>query len=137
MTPATTPEPPGDDASPEVKRPLVSQPFALAAIIAAIVVAIAASIWLARSSNEGVFPTAEAVKSGLDLPLAGVVPSAYPQPRRRKRLPRGVVLLGQVVLALAVFGVVAYTISAPGLMEQFCSESIATLDRAWTSVRTR
>ena len=136
-TPAAPPEVEGDDAVPEGERQLVSQPFALAAIVVAIVVAIAASIWLARSSSEGVFPTAEAVKSGLDLPLAGVVPAARPQPHRRKRMPRGIVLVGQIVLALAVFGAVAYAISTPGLMEQFCSESIATLDRAWTSVRTR
>jgi hypothetical protein len=125
--------------SVDASKPLMaSQPIALAAIVAAVLLAIVASIWLARANAEGVFPTAEAVKASLDLPLVGVVPAAHGKPRRPTgRLQRGIVLLGQIMVAVAVFGAVAYAIGSPGVVEHFCSESIATLDRAWSTVRTR
>jgi ferric-dicitrate binding protein FerR (iron transport regulator) len=110
----------------------------LTLIVGAVVIAAIAAIWLARSSRDRAFSGPEAVSGELKLPLVAVVPRAHPRsPAPRRRRPRAVLLLGQIVLAVAVFGTVAYAISKPGLIERVCSQSIATLDRAWSSVRQR
>ena len=76
-----------------------------------------AVIRLARTSKDGPFANIEEVGTTLELPVVAVVPAVKmhaPTAPGPAKIGRGVRLIGQLLLALVVFAVVAYFVQAPG-----------------------
>ncbi len=89
-----------------------SQPLALTALVLALAVAALAAIKLARSSSDPIFASADEVAAVLALPLVGTLPAAEVLEQAAKPLPRTTWLLGEIVLAVIVFGAVAYLVQS-------------------------
>ncbi len=95
-----------------------SQPLALTALVLALAVAALAAIKLARSSSDPIFASADEVAAALALPMVGILPAAealeMALPAARP-LPRSTRLLGEIVLAVIVFGAVAYLVQSTAI----------------------
>lgn len=106
-----------------------SQSLAMATLIVALAVAALAAVRLARSANETLFTNIDEVTAALALPVVGVIPAVdrTADPGVAARFVQGVVYLAQLLLALAVFALVAYAVQNFGTIGQAISHPIETL----------
>jgi hypothetical protein len=93
-----------------------SQPLALAALLIALAVAALAAVRLARASGDAVLNSVDEIASVLALPVVGIISADRPlvamlSPLARAR--RGLVILAQAVVAIALFALVAYIVQDP------------------------
>jgi hypothetical protein len=101
-----------------------SQPLVLAALIVALVIAAIASVKLARATDESVFAGADDAAAVLSLPVVGVIPAptaamAHGNVFQRYRT---LTFLAQVLVAVAVFALVAFFIEKPGFVWQLLTD---------------
>jgi hypothetical protein len=84
----------------------------MATLIVALAVAALAAVRLARSANETMFANADEITAALALPVVGVLPAvdSSAEPSLGSRFVQGLVYLAQLLLALAVFALVAYAV---------------------------
>lgn len=89
-----------------------TQTLALASLALAVMLAALAAVRLARSSADPLFASADEVSAALAVPVVGIVP--FGAKASSTEVPtgirRGLLLLAQVVIALLVFGAVAYAV---------------------------
>jgi hypothetical protein len=118
-------------ASPEPSKSpgRSSQALVLAALIIALVVAALASVKLARSSDETMFSGPDDAAAALALPVLGVIPAMSAAVSRAPitRRFRTAVILGQAVLAVAVFAIVAYLVQNPAIVVQLVTAPLEAL----------
>jgi hypothetical protein len=89
---------------------------------------------LARSANEAMFANVDEVTAALALPVVGVIPAVdrSADPSIVSRFVQGVVYLAQLLLALAVFTLVAYAVQNIGVIGQAISHPTESLHNAAT-----
>jgi len=92
-----------------------SQPLALAALLIALAVAALAAVRLARASD-AVLNSVDEIASALAMPVVGIISADRPlvamlSPLARAR--RGLVILAQAFVAIALFALVAYIVQDP------------------------
>jgi hypothetical protein len=100
-----------------------SQPLAIAALLIALAVAALAAVKLARSSGEAMFSSVEDVAAALALPVVGVIPTAQAiggAEDLASRARRSAIVAGQILLAIAIFALVAYCVQNPQSVWDAC-----------------
>jgi len=117
--PAATPGEPPRKATPAPAAPPPAgrssenaQLLALVSLLVALAVAALAAVRLARSSADPIFASADEAAAALAIPVIGIVPAVRPRvPSAGVDLARrGLVVVGQVVLAIVIFSLIAYLI---------------------------
>lgn len=109
-----------------------SQSLAMATLIVALAVAALAAVRLARSANETMFANADEITAALALPVVGVLPAidSSAEPRLGSRFVQGLVYLAQLLLALAVFALVAYAVQNIAAIAEAMMHPIESLHSA-------
>jgi hypothetical protein len=108
---------PAETPPSEARR---SRPLVLAALIIALVVAAVASVKLARATDETVFAGADDAAAELALPVVGVIPAASPSLAYGSIFQRyrTATFLAQMLVAVAIFALVAYCVQNPAMLWQ-------------------
>jgi len=108
-----------------------TQTLALASLALAVMLAALAAVRLARATSDPLFASADDVSAALAVPVVGIVPfgakltsSSYGGARR------GLVMLGQIAIALALFIAVAYAVVHFDALLRFLSDPVSML-RSW------
>ena len=114
-----------------------SQPLALAALLIALAVAVLAAVKLARSGGEVFFENVDDMAAALALPVMGVISMSdnvvipqVPAPR----LARQVSLVGEILLAVFAFALVAYGVQNPAALWQVFIHPLDSLSGAIRSL---
>jgi hypothetical protein len=118
-----------ESTSPSTDRG--SQALVLAALIIALVVAALVSVKLARVTDETVFSGPDDAAAALALPVLGVIPAISVAPPRAAigRRFRALVVLGQALLAVVVFAIVAYLVQNPAVILEFLTAPLKALGK--------
>jgi hypothetical protein len=106
------------------------QPLALAALLIALAVAALAAVWLARSTADPLFASVDEVAAALAIPVVGIIPATAGrlQPANLKASrQRRWILLGQILLAVLVFVVIACAVQNPGDLWRLCAHPLRAL----------
>jgi hypothetical protein len=113
----------------EPSRQSASQPLVLAALVIALVIAAVAAVKLARAGDESVFAGADDAAATLALPVVGVIPAVGPAWAGRSVFDRyrSMTILGQMLLAVAIFALVAYCVQNPSFLWELCTDPARTL----------
>jgi hypothetical protein len=130
--------PPSEEPAASMQTPRkprasrASQPLALLALVVALVIAAAASIFLARANGDSVFANVDEVTKSLGLPVVGVI--STPAPVAAGKVAHGAMwrafwLVVQLMLAIAVFAVVAYLIENPQIISLVLSDPVEAMQR--------
>ena len=111
---ATSPALPQANTSAAIRAPnRSSQPLALGAFLMALVITAWAAVKLARSTSGALFSSVDDVSAALALPVVGVIPASS-SPRLAHATEsaslRLLTLVAQLVIAIIVFAIVAYTV---------------------------
>lgn len=110
-----------------------TQTLALASLALAVMLAALAAVRLARATADPLFSSADEVAAALAVPVVGIVPfGAKSAATGDEGMRRGLLLLGQVVLALALFSAVAYVVVHFDAVLRLLGDPIGTL-RSWFS----
>ncbi|MEX2115232.1 MAG: hypothetical protein WD845_18715 [Pirellulales bacterium] len=106
-----------------------SQPIVLAALMVALVIAAFASVKLARANDESVFAGADDAAAALSLPVVGVIPATAAALAHGTLFQRHRTLtfMGQVLVAVVVFALVAFCVQNPSFIWRLVTEPWAAL----------
>jgi hypothetical protein len=108
-----------------------TQTLALASLALAVMLAALAAVRLARATADPLFASADEVSAALAVPVVGIVPfGAKSATAGDMGMRRGLGMLGQVVLALALFSAVAYAVVHFDAVLRLISDPVGTL-RSW------
>ncbi len=108
-----------------------TQTLALASLALAVMLAALAAVRLARATSDPLFASADEVSASLAVPVVGIVPFGVRNSRATDAgMRRGFFLLGQITLALALFGAVAYAVVHFDAVLHLLSDPVGTL-RSW------
>jgi hypothetical protein len=127
---AVNPPPAATTAAAEAAESGGSQPLVLAALLIALAVAALAAVRLARSTADPIFTSADEVAAALAIPVVGIIPAAAARvasarTTARRRAPLAV----QLLMAAAVFALVAYLVQNPAGPWQVCNDALQALTR--------
>ncbi len=109
-----------------------SQSLALAALLIALAVAALAAVKLARSTGDTFFASVDDVAAALALPVVGVIPAVDRRAEIRAvraRVVRRSVFAAEILLAVAVFALVAYCVQNLSSAWQLCTHPLESLSR--------
>lgn len=110
-----------------------SQVLALGALLLALAIAAFAAVRLARSTADPLFASADEVAAALAIPVVGIIPAAAARDARREQgadRRRGWTLLGEVLMALAVFCATVFVLQAPSGLWHGVTHPIETVGSA-------